>query len=311
MKELLPREMYTPQAVAACEKALRTILRRIGPWGQRLVLVGGMAPRYLVPFPHASSVAHPGTTDLDVVIGIALAEDAECYRSLASNLKDCGFGPLKKPDGTPSSWQWRRDVDGVDVQLEFLCPLRGGPAGRLDSTPAQGVGSSISALRIPGAELVAVDFIEIVLSGELLDDGGLCPDPIPLRVANTSSYLTLKALALRDRLKEKDAFDLVWVITAHPDGPAGVACRLRESPIADAAEVSEALITLRSKFATPDHEGPSAYAKFLMGLTAHPVEVARGEAVRHRRDAHGAMQQFLIACGEADPPRAGVMAEGI
>jgi hypothetical protein len=31
-----PRLVYTPEALAACEKALRTILTNIGPWGTRL-----------------------------------------------------------------------------------------------------------------------------------------------------------------------------------------------------------------------------------------------------------------------------------
>ena len=42
-----PRLLYTPQALAACEKALRTILTNTGPWGNRLFLIGGMTPRYL------------------------------------------------------------------------------------------------------------------------------------------------------------------------------------------------------------------------------------------------------------------------
>jgi len=43
-----PRLLYTPQALAACEKALRTILTNTGPWGNRLFLIGGMTPRCLV-----------------------------------------------------------------------------------------------------------------------------------------------------------------------------------------------------------------------------------------------------------------------
>jgi hypothetical protein len=42
------QHLYTPMALEACEKALRTILTKVGPWGGRLVLIGGMAPRYLV-----------------------------------------------------------------------------------------------------------------------------------------------------------------------------------------------------------------------------------------------------------------------
>lgn len=52
---------YTPEALAACEKALRTILVKIGPWGSRVALIGGLVPRYLVPT--APPPACPRTSD--------------------------------------------------------------------------------------------------------------------------------------------------------------------------------------------------------------------------------------------------------
>src|SRR5262245_11000073 len=83
----IPRATYTPTAVAACEKALRTVLTKIGPWGAQLVLIGGMAPKYLVGDVPADLPPHIGTTDLDVVVGVALETDEEAaYRTLQQNL---------------------------------------------------------------------------------------------------------------------------------------------------------------------------------------------------------------------------------
>ena len=67
-----PKDLYTPAAVKACEKALRTILARIGPWGEKIVLVGGLVPSYLVPEIPEGFEPHLGTTDLDVLVGISL-----------------------------------------------------------------------------------------------------------------------------------------------------------------------------------------------------------------------------------------------
>lgn len=97
-------EIYTPESVAACEMALRTLIRGMGPWGARLVLVGGMAPRYLISDPPAHIGPHPGTTDLDMVVKIAVDPEEECYLSLAKNLKDCGFGP-ERHNGATSSFR--------------------------------------------------------------------------------------------------------------------------------------------------------------------------------------------------------------
>jgi hypothetical protein len=33
---------------ARCERALLTLLGDVGPWGERIYLAGGLAPRYLV-----------------------------------------------------------------------------------------------------------------------------------------------------------------------------------------------------------------------------------------------------------------------
>ena len=41
-------------------------------WGPRLILFGGLAPRYLVKSPPPELKEHTGTTDLDVVIGVEI-----------------------------------------------------------------------------------------------------------------------------------------------------------------------------------------------------------------------------------------------
>ena len=115
-----PAAQYTPEAVTACEKALRTLLGRIGPWGGRMVLVGGLVPRYLVSAASETVGPHIGTTDLDVVLGVALATDEEeVYRTLQRNLVEAQFHPGRDEDtGQELSYRWQRDdVDGVRVVL--------------------------------------------------------------------------------------------------------------------------------------------------------------------------------------------------
>ena len=153
-----PRAEYSPGALAACEKALRTILTKVGPWGGQLTLIGGMAPRYLVGDPPAEIAAHVGTTDLDVVVGVTLStEEEEAYRTLQQNLKDARFAPSRNPaTGQEETFRWERHVDGVRVQLEFFCPVGTGTAGQLLRNPGRNVGSRISAIRTRGAELARI-----------------------------------------------------------------------------------------------------------------------------------------------------------
>lgn len=148
----VPIEDYTPEALQACEKALRTIVSRIGAWGPRLVLFGGLAPRYIVDSPPPEVGEHTGTTDLDVVVGLELEVDDEgVYTKLQQELRNTGF--VVSDDGT---WAWERRVDGVRVVLEFFCPVeQDGAPGRLKRNPGGEAGSSISAIQLRGAEVTA------------------------------------------------------------------------------------------------------------------------------------------------------------
>ena len=148
-----PQSVYTPEALAACEKALRTILKKIGPWGARLILIGGMVPRYLVGDVPKEIKEHVGTTDLDVVVGVTVsAEEEEFYRSLQQNLKESGFAPARNADtGQEATFRWERNVDGIKVLLEFFCPVGDGAPGKLLRNPGKGVGGGKSVPSEPGA----------------------------------------------------------------------------------------------------------------------------------------------------------------
>lgn len=285
-----PAAQYTPEAVAACEKALRTLLGRIGPWGGRMVLVGGLVPRYLVSAAIETVGPHIGTTDLDVVLGVALATDEEeVYRTLQRNLVGAQFHPGRDEDtGQELSYRWQRDdVDGIRVVLEFFCPVGDGEPGRLRRNPTESAGSRISAIRLTGAELAAQDYIVVPLPGEVLDEGGT-RDDVHLRVAGVLPFVVLKALALAEREKDKDAYDLVWTLSAFDGGPAGVVAAAACSPVLRSPLVPVALAKLREHFAGIERVGPSRYARFFLGVTDN--DDVRD---RLRRDAHAVLQLFL------------------
>lgn len=283
-----PRLAYSPQALAACEKALRTILTKIGPWGTRLVLIGGMAPRYLVGDLPADISEHVGTTDLDIVVGIALeSEEDEAYRSLQQNLREAQFGPRVNPEtGQEETFRWTREVDGVTVLLEFFCPVGDGQPGRLLRNPGGGTGSKISAVRTRGAELAGRDYISVDLGGELLDHGGI-QERIEVRVCNLLPLLVLKSFAIDERDKPKDSYDLVWILNAFQEGPASVVNAIAASPVIGHADIPSAIQAIRTHFQSPGHRGPSQYANF--ELIADDAE----QRERLRLHAHGTVAEFL------------------
>lgn len=107
------------------ERALVTLIGDLGPWSERIVLVGGLAPRYIVGSLPTGASPHAGTTDVDVVIGLAVEDSFESYDTLQTNLKKSGF-KLGQP-----SYQWSRRVDGARVSVDFLCETDNVPSGKI------------------------------------------------------------------------------------------------------------------------------------------------------------------------------------
>jgi len=282
--EWRPVDDYTSEALEACEKALRTIVSRIGAWGERLVLFGGLAPRYIVRELPADVSEHTGTTDLDVVVGLAIGgEDAAVYSKLQKELRNAGFEP--NPE---ESYAWERRVDSVKVVLEFFCPVEeGGEAGRLKRNPGGSAGSTVSAIQLRGAELAGADCTTRTLSGDVLDHGGR--RDVEVRVVNILPFLVLKAFALETRDKEKDAYDIVWTLDAFGDlGPEDAAEVAADSPIADSEYVAAAMELLAGRFRDLTDQGPSNYARFFIGAANND-----DERTRLRRFARDIVQRFL------------------
>lgn len=91
----MSREHYTDYdavTTGRCERALVTLLGDLGPWRERVYLAGGLAPRYLTGQLPEGARAHIGTTDVDLVIALALGDETpETYRTLQNNLEKARF----------------------------------------------------------------------------------------------------------------------------------------------------------------------------------------------------------------------------
>jgi hypothetical protein len=168
------------------------------------------------------------------------------YRTLQQNLKESGFAPGKNPEtGQEETFRWVRDVDGVNVALEFFCPVGDGTAGKLYRNPGKNVGSKISAIRTRGAELAGQDNFTVTLSGDTLDDGGI-KEGVAAKVANFLPFLVLKAFAIEERDKPKDSYDVIWTLNAYKGGPQSVVEEITKSPILGHGDVGVAVGHLRT-----------------------------------------------------------------
>jgi hypothetical protein len=275
---------YDEETTARCERALVTLLGNVGLWRERIYLAGGLAPRYLVGKLPEGARAHVGTTDVDLVVGLAVeADPPETYYTLATNLERAGFRK------TEPSFRWVRDVDGVAVVVELLGESEDVAPGRIFRPRGQRGGSSLSLLNIQGAALAARDYVEVIVERERLDDGGV--SRVGVRVANILPYTVLKIRAFQDRHENKDAYDLVFTLLNYEGGATGAGRAAAASPIASETQVQAGLTLLKERFATADLDAAIGYARFV----ADPGDDE--EALRRRQEAVATIRAFLRAFG--------------
>lgn len=269
---------YDEETTARCERALLTLLGDLGAWSQRIYLAGGLAPRYLTgPVPEDAR-GHVGTTDIDLVIGLALGDETpETYQTLQNSLVKAGFHQEK------ASFRWSRKVDGVSVILEFLCETNEVEPGRIFKPKGEGTGSKLGAFNVRGAHLGRDDFVEVEIEGERLDEGG--QSKVIVRVVNLLPYVVLKILAFQSRHENKDAYDLVFTLLNYRGGPREAGRLARTSPVAAHPQTVEAIELLAARFRDVDQDGCRAYALFLSNEDE--------ERPRLRTEATATVREFL------------------
>jgi hypothetical protein len=271
---------YDEETTARCERALVTLLGDLGPWRERIYLAGGLAPRYLIGQLPEGARAHVGTTDIDLVIGLALGDETpETYRTLQNNLEKSGFRQ------TEPSFRWTRDVEGVKVVVEFLCETDQEDFGRIFRPKGESTGSKLGAFNVRGAHLARDDYAVRDIEAERLDGGGR--SRMTLRIANVLPYTVLKIFSFQERHENKDPYDMVFTLLNHEGGPREAGAAAAASPVAGHEQVADALALLAERFAAADQDGPSAYSIFL----ADPDD--EEERARLCQEAVATVREFL------------------
>jgi nucleotidyltransferase AbiEii toxin of type IV toxin-antitoxin system len=275
-----------PEDLAQVRAACLTVAVALGaPRLDDICIVGGLVPSLLIdqvlgPEP-GTGAGHPGTTDLDIGLKIALLDD-KAYAEVSQRLRQEGFGPDRNRKGNPTPQRWK--MPDFNVTIDFLiAPLENGP----DVARVQPLEGDFGALIIPGIELTASERVMVEIDDYTLK-GERAKRTVP--VCGPGAFVVLKALAFNHRGEPKDAFDLVYVIRRWPDGKVDIAQRLAEHSEHHGALVHQALEALRDDFRDPEHLGPIRAAEFDT-LRREDLDAAIA-------DAHGHVDDLLRRCDE-------------
>ncbi|PWK33510.1 hypothetical protein [Cupriavidus plantarum] len=287
---------YDANVTAACERTLLTLLGAFGNLKNTLRLVGGLVPRYLTPEAPPDVPAHVGTSDVDVVLNLQVIAEGEGYAALADQLTARGFRRFVNAEGRSSSWRWIRQIDAqMAVLVEFLRDAGDEQPGRVVTID----GERVSALAMKHAGIVNEWFESREITAPLLDGRGTSTEIV--RFADVPAFVVLKALALDDRIENKDAADLIHVIryAGSLDQVADMFVRRIHSSQHGAA-ITAGLTALRRRFCDdehgPGHEkaGAICYARF------HVADGDDDRLLREQRFASGLIEALLDRISAAE-----------
>jgi hypothetical protein len=225
------------------------LMQVLGEFRDHVVVVGGSVPGLLL---HDLAEPHIGTLDIDLAFDFCNIPDAS-YQTLLKAFTSKGYRQGSQP------FQFFRDVpfsdrDPIIVEVDLLAGEYGG-TGRSHRTQ---VVQDARARKTRGCDLVFENNNLVAVEGELPGGGHLT---IECRVAAIVPFLVMKGMALSDRLKEKDAYDIYYCVRRYPGGLAALAEAFR--PHIENQLVREGLAKIREKFLSPEYAVPKWVADFL------------------------------------------------
>ena len=259
MTEPTSAQQYDDRGTEATRRVLLDLAHVLSTYFDRLVVIGGIVPTLLL---EGADMPHVGTLDIDLTLDAeALREDDE-YARMIELLEASGYvRSVAQAAPTLRPFQLLRRVDlqdgglEVDVIIDLLMPR--GTQLTKHRPPL------IDALRvqeIDGGRLALDQTVRYQISGRTPEGW---TDSAHLRVISLPAFLALKGNALKRRRKNKDAYDVYYVIRNDPRGldVLAEACRaLLPDPLA-----RDAFQQIADKFATAESYGPGTVGLFLQG----------------------------------------------
>jgi hypothetical protein len=220
----------------AARAVLMEVLNALGAMRDELVIVGGWVPDLLYP---ASN--HMGSLDVDLAVSPkAIGENA--YSSIRERLTQIGYTMQESPTRFFKHLPGLANPVKIDLITGLYVSLQWQDSIQVDDI-------RINALR--GIDL-AFEASETITIDGTMPDGSV--NQVTARLVAPEAYILIKAIALDERTKDKDAYDIAFVLSRYQPSLADLAKKVHG--ISRAGIGKEALELLRAKFRTFDSVGP-------------------------------------------------------
>lgn len=265
---------YPKDEVEACLTVMVELMTLLGEFRDSIVLVGGWVPYFLFK---EKKQAHTGSLDIDIALNFKKI-NFKTYKTILHILKERGYEQAEQP------YSFCRTIKAVDGAPAIVnVNLLGGEYGGTGKTHRTQKVQDVRVRKARGCDLVFENNFSIKLCRKMPD--GAKNEAI-IKVADIIPFLVMKGMALWDRYKEKDAYDIYFSILHYPGGIQGLANVFHS--FKSNKLVLEGLGKIKAKFINIDAPGP-------VWLTNFEEIGDEEEKERVRRDAFERINAFLEA----------------
>lgn len=244
---MVTRRDYNREAVEAARSVLAEVLHLLGRYREAIVLVGGWVPEFLCP---SAEAAHVGSLDIDLALDHRNVTGA-AYRTIRQLLLERGY------EAGPQPFIFYRAVKVAGRVLRVQVDLLGGEYGGTGAGHRTQTVQDLRVRKARGADLAFDSPLEATVEATLPDGG---TDAVSVRVASLVPFLVMKSMALDERLKEKDSWDIYYCIKHYPGGADAVIEAF--TPQLAHGLVRDGLARLAKHFGSVDAIGPTHVANF-------------------------------------------------
>ena len=190
--------------VQASKAVLIEVMNVLGLYRDHLILVGGWVPELLLP-----NFGHMGSLDVDLAVDVRGISQQQ-YDTILHRLIEAGY--TQEPNCFLRRVKGAQEPVKLDlITGEYVDDATGKVPARLQEM-------LLGKLR--GTDLAFELFEEISLTGKMPDGG---TNTVKLRIVRIEAFIVMKAFAMSDRTKEKDAYDIYFCLKHFPAGVAELA----------------------------------------------------------------------------------------
>ena len=236
---------------AASRAVLIEVANVLGAFRNHLVVVGGWVPELLFP-----NQEHIGSLDVDLAVA-PTALSANSYQTICARMLDAGYSHHTSPT------RFSKAVAGAPEPVKV--DLISGEYSQGEKSVSVHV-NELQINSVRGIDLAFEGCDEMEITGRM-PDGSV--NMVRARVVRPEVFVLIKAFALDERMKEKDAYDIAFVLHHYEPTLAMLAERMRPHVVTGLGR--EAYEILRAKFAAVDSVGPVWAAQAVPG-TGHDIE---------------------------------------